>query len=449
MNLVAKAIRGPFATVLMALGMITPLQAQTGPSSIVFDNVRIFDGARLTAPMNVRVEGNRIADISAEPIKTSDTTARIAGGGRTLMPGLIDAHWHTFMVRPTMALAATAPMTLITLMAGAEAEATLLRGFTSVRDLGGPSFGLKMAIDNGVIDGPRIWPSGAMISQSGGHGDFRMLHELPATPSTLSYPERVGMSAIADSPDEVRKRTREQLLQGASQIKLTVGGGVSSPYGPLDTVQLSVPEIRAAVEAAANWGTYVTVHAYTPEAIRNAIEGGAKVIDHGQLADEATAKLMADTGTWWSLQPFLADEMANAQPDAAGQARAAEVRAGTDNAYHLARKFGVKVAFGTDILFDGALAARQGAQLQRMTRWYAPAEILKMATADNAALLALSDRRNPYPGKLGVVEVGALADLLLVDGDPIADISLLSDPSRNLKVIMKDGRIVKDTLPTN
>lgn len=449
MNLVAKAIRGPFATVLMALGMITPLQAQTGPSSIVFDNVRIFDGARLTAPMNVLVEGNRIADISAEPIKTSDTTARIAGGGRTLMPGLIDAHWHTFMVRPTMALAATAPMTLITLMAGAEAEATLLRGFTSVRDLGGPSFGLKMAIDNGVIDGPRIWPSGAMISQSGGHGDFRMLHELPATPSTLSYPERVGMSAIADSPDEVRKRTREQLLQGASQIKLTVGGGVSSPYGPLDTVQLSVPEIRAAVEAAANWGTYVTVHAYTPEAIRNAIEGGAKVIDHGQLADEATAKLMADTGTWWSLQPFLADEMANAQPDAAGQARAAEVRAGTDNAYHLARKFGVKVAFGTDILFDGALAARQGAQLQRMTRWYAPAEILKMATADNAALLALSDRRNPYPGKLGVVEVGALADLLLVDGDPIADISLLSDPSRNLKVIMKDGRIVKDTLPTN
>lgn len=446
----ARSIGALVLAALVALDLVTPLRAQTAPApSVIFDNVRIFDGSKLTAPMNVLVEGNQIARISAEPIATTAAATRIAGAGRTLMPGLIDAHWHTFMARPSMAMASTAPMTLITLMAGAEAKATLLRGFTSVRDLGGPAFGLKMAIDRGIVDGPRIWPSGAMISQTGGHGDFRMLHEIPATPDTLSYPERMGMSAIADSPDEVRKRTREQLLQGASQIKLTVGGGVSSPYGPLDTVQLSVPEIRAAVEAAANWGTYVTVHAYTPEAIRNAIEAGVKVIDHGQLVDEATVKLMADTGTWWSLQPFLADELATQQPDAAGQARAAEVRAGTDNAYRLARKFGVKVAFGTDILFDGALAARQGAQLQRMTRWYTPAEVLKMATADNAALLALSDRRNPYPGKLGVVEAGALADLLLVDGDPVADISLLSDPSRNLLVIMKDGRIVKNALPAN
>lgn len=445
-----KSVGTLLATALMALNVVTPLQAQTAlPSQTVFDNVRIFDGAALTAPMNVMVEGNQIVKISPEPISTDTTATRIAGDGRTLMPGLIDAHWHTFMVRPSMALASTAPMTLITLIAGAEAEATLLRGFTSVRDLGGPAFGLKMAIDRGDIDGPRIWPSGAMISQTGGHGDFRMLSEIPATPDTLSYPERIGMSAIVDSPDEVRKRTREQLLQGASQIKLTVGGGVSSPYGPLDTVQLSVAEIRAAVEAAGSWGTYVTVHAYTPEAIRNAIEGGAKVIDHGQLADEASAKLMADTGTWWSLQPFLADENAILQPDAAGQASSALVRAGTDNAYRLAREYGVKVAFGTDVLFDAALAARQGSQLETMTRWYTPAEVLKMATADNAELLALSDRRNPYPGKLGVVEVGALADLLLVDGDPIADIALLSDPSRNLLVIMKDGRIVKNTLLAN
>jgi len=448
MKLMAKPITELLAAALAALGLAAQAQAQTAaPTAVVFENVRVFDGTGLTGAMNVLVEGNRIATISAEPIQTAETATRISGEGRTLMPGLIDAHWHTFMVRPTMAMASTAPMTLITLMAGAEAEATLLRGFTSVRDLGSPSFGLKMAIDSGVVVGPRIWPSGAMISQSGGHGDFRMLHEVPATPDRLSYPERMGMSAIADSPDEVRKRTREQLLQGASQIKLTVGGGVSSPYGPIDTVQLSVPEIRAAVEAASNWGTYVTVHAYTPEAIRNAIEGGARVIDHGQLADEASAKLMAETGTWWSLQPFLADEMANAQPDAAGRAQAAEVRSGTDNAYRLAKEFGVKVAFGTDILFDGARAARQGAQLQTMTRWYTPAEVLKMATADNAELLALSDRRNPYPGKLGVVEVGALADLLLVDGDPVADISLLSDPARNLLVIMKDGRVFKNSLP--
>lgn len=435
------------ASALLVLFLVSPLQAQSFPSgAVAFDNVRIFDGAALTEPMNVLVEGNKIARISAEPISTDAAATRIAGDGRTLMPGLIDAHWHTFMVRPSMMMASTAPFPFITLLAGAEAESTLMRGFTSVRDLGGPAFGLKMAIDRGVMPGPRIWPSGAMISQTGGHGDFRMLSDLPATPGVLSYPERMGMSAIVDSPDEVRKRTREQLLQGASQIKLTVSGGVSSPYGPIDTFQLSVDEIRAAVEAAANWGTYVTVHAYTPEAIRNAIEAGAKVIDHGQLADEDAVKLMAEKGTWWSLQPFVGDENANQHADPQRQASAAEIHAGTDRAYELARKHGVKVAFGTDILFDAARAARQGSQLETMTRWYTPAEVLKMATADNAELLALSDRRNPYPGRLGVVEVGALADLLLVDGDPIAQIGLLADPAKNLLVIMKDGRIVKNTV---
>lgn len=433
------------ATCLTGL-LLQPSLSVAQSTMTIFEDVRIFDGTSLTAKMNVAVEGNKITQISSQAISSPTDAVHIAGNGQTLMPGLIDAHWHTFMVRPTMAQASMAPLTFITLLAGAEAESTLMRGFTSVRDLGGPAFGLKLAIDNGVIKGPRIWPSGAMISQTGGHGDFRLLSEIPSTPDQLSYPERVGISAIADSPDEVRKRTREQLLQGASQIKLTGGGGVSSPYGPIDTVQLSVDEIHAAVEAAANWGTYVTVHAYTPEAIRNAIQAGAKVIEHGQLADDATAKLMADTGTWWSLQPFLADENANQLPDAAGQARAAQVFAGTDNAYRLAKKYGVKVAFGTDVLFDANLAARQGSQLSTMTRWYTPAEVLKMATADNAKLLALSDRRNPYPGKLGVIEVGALADLLLVNGDPIADIGLLADPGKNLTVIMKDGQIVKNQL---
>ncbi|KAB2674385.1 metal-dependent hydrolase family protein [Brucella tritici] len=426
---------------------VSSLQAQT-PSQpdTIFSNVRIFDGSKLTSPMNVLVSGNQIARISSDPIIVDDAAIQIAGEGRTLMPGLIDAHWHTFMAAPSMAVATTAPINFVTLLAGAEAEATLMRGFTSVRDLGGPSFGLKMAIDRGVIPGPRIWPSGAMISQTGGHGDFRMLSEIPSPSGALSYAERVGMSAIVDSPDEVRKRTREQLLQGASQIKVVSGGGVSSPYGPLDTVQLSVKEIRAAVEAAANWGTYVTVHAYTPEPIRNAIEAGVKVIDHGQLADEETVKLMAEKGIWWSLQPFLDDENANQHAHGDGQASSAVVRAGTDNAYKLAKKYGVKVAFGTDILFDAARAAHQGSQLATMTRWYTPAEVLKMATADNAELLALSDRRNPYPGKLGVIEEGALADLLLVDGDPIADIALLADPSNKLLVIMKNGQIFKNKL---
>lgn len=442
-----KSIKMTLAASFAALATMSGVAAQNAPDgAILFDNVRVFDGTALTAPMNVLVEGNLISEMSADAIETSAETVHISGDGRTLMPGLIDAHWHTFMARPSMALATTAPFTFITMLAGAEAEATLMRGFTSVRDLGGPSFGLKLAIDRGVTAGPRIWPSGAMLSQTGGHGDFRMLSEIPATPDILSYPERMGMSAIVDSPDAVRKRTREQLLQGASQIKLTVGGGVSSPYGPLDTVQLSVDEIRAAVEAAGNWGTYVTVHAYTPQAMRNAIEAGVKVIDHGQLADEEIVQMMAEKDIWWSLQPFLGGEGGNQHADAERQANSAKVASGTDRAFELAKQYDIKVAFGTDILFDAARAARQGTQLTAMTRWYTPAEVLKMATADNARLLALSDRRNPYPGKLGVVEEGALADLLLVDGDPTENIELLTDPAKNLLVIMKNGDIVKNTL---
>lgn len=442
-----KKISRLLAVSFIAFTTVSAVNAQNAQAeTVVFENVRIFDGAALTAPMHVLVEGNQITQISEQQIDSNETAVHISGDGRTLMPGLIDAHWHTFMARPSMALASTAPFPFITLLASAEAEATLMRGFTSVRDLGGPAFGLKLAIDRGVVAGPRIWPSGAMISQTGGHGDFRMLSEIPATPDTLSYPERVGMSAVVDSPDEVRKRTREQLLQGASQIKIIAGGGVSSPYGPLDTVQLSVDEIRAAVEAAENWGTYVTVHAYTPEAMRNAIEAGVKVIDHGQLADEEVVKMMTEKNIWWSIQPFLGAESGNQHADPERQANSTKVASGTDRAFELAKKYNIKVAFGTDILFDAARAARQGSQLELMTRWYTPAEVLKMATTDNAALLALSDRRNPYPGKLGVVEVGALADLLLVDGDPTQDIALLADPAKNLLVIMKDGKVVKNTL---
>jgi imidazolonepropionase-like amidohydrolase len=223
------------------------------------------------------------------------------------------------------------------------------------------------------------------------------------------------------------------------------GGGIASPYDPIDVTQYSEAELRAAVEAAEDWGTYVMVHAYTPRAISRSIRAGVRCIEHGHLADDPTAELMAETGTWWSLQPFLDDEDAYQPPDPAARAKQLQVTAGTDQSYALALKHGVKVAWGSDILFDASLAARQGRQLAKMTRWYTPAEVLVSATSGNADLLALSGPRNPYAGRLGVVEPGALADLLLVDGDPIADIELLADPGRNLLVVMKDGRVHKDT----
>src|SRR5262249_41793179 len=241
---------------------------------------------------------------------------------------------------------------------------------------------------------------------------------------------------------------REQLMQGASQIKLAVGGGVSSNYDPIDVTEYSLDEIKAAVGAAEDWGTYVTVHGYTPRAVRRAIEAGVKCIEHGQLLDEATIKLMAEKHVWLSTQPFLADE--DAIPTAPGsdnERKYKQVTEGTDVAYKLAKKYGVTTAFGTDIQFNPKGAERQAYYLPKLVKWYTQAEVLKMATADNAELLALSGPRNPYPGKLGVVEEDALADLLLVDGDPLANIKLLEDPGKNLLVIMKDGKIYKNTAP--
>ncbi|WP_416907110.1 MAG: amidohydrolase family protein [Polymorphobacter sp.] len=429
----------------MALLVAAPAAAQSPPETL-FRNVRVFNGTSpaLSPPTDVLVRGNIIAAMGADARPAPGATV-IEGQGRTLMPGLIDAHTHIMFASLPQLAALTADLGFMSIAAAREAEAMLMRGFTSIRDLGGPAFGLKRAVDAGLVPGPRIYPAGAMISQSGGHGDFRLPTEMPAAEGSMTYGERVGANAIADSPDLVRKRAREQLALGATQLKLMAGGGVASSYDPLDVTQYSVPELRAAVEAAQNWGTYVTVHAYTPRAIRQAIEAGVQCIDHGQLIDEPTAQLMAKNDTWLSLQPFIEGPGANSYP--AGSPNAAKQRemfAGTDNAYALAKKYKLKVAWGTDTLFSPANARLQGAILAKMTRWYTPAETLIMATSTNARLLAMSGPRNPYPGALGVVEAGALADLLLVDGDPTTDLTLVTDPAKNFLVIMKDGRIYKN-----
>jgi imidazolonepropionase-like amidohydrolase len=417
----------------------------------LFQNVRIYDGTgkSLSAPSNVLVRGNRIERISRAPIQIDPAVGSIVidGGGRTLMPGLIDAHWHTLLVRPRFTELLTVDVGYLNVLGAAEATATLMRGFTTVRDMGGPSFGLKRAIDEGVLPGPRIYPSGALISVTSGHGDFRASWEVPRMiGSPASRAEQVGAAMIADSPDEVTVRVREQLMQGASQIKLTAGGGVSSPHSPLDVSTFTEAELRAAVEAAANWGTYVTVHAYTPATIQRAIAAGVQCIEHAHLMDDATARMMAEKGVWLSMQP-LPDELAEGFPPGSEQrAKAVEVFAGTARTYEFAKKYGIKTAWGTDVLFLPELARQQGALLAKIATWFTPTEALAQATGTNAQLLALSGKRNPYPGKLGVVEEGALADLLLVDGNPLENIAIVADPDRNFQVIMKDGKIYKNTL---
>jgi imidazolonepropionase-like amidohydrolase len=414
-------------------------------SPIVFRGVRVVDvrSGRVGEPQQVVVRDGIIESISSAGDVPADARI-VAGEGRTLIPGLIDAHWHSLFAAAPLAMAMLGDVGYLHILAAKTARDTVLRGFTTVRDAGGPSFGLKQAIDTELVPGPRIFPSGAMISQTGGHGDFRTRHEIPrGRAGQLSHAELVGAVRIADGVDAVFEAAREQLMLGASQLKVMAGGGVASSYDPLDVTQYTEAELRAAVEAAENWGTYVMVHAYTPRAVRQAIRAGVKCIEHGQLLDDETAELMAENGIWWSLQPFLDDEDAPPVPPGS-RGKFEQMVTGTETAYELARKHDVRLAWGTDTLFEPALAAKQGKQLAKLVRWFSPAEVLAMATVTNAELLSLSGARNPYPGVLGVVEEGALADLILVNGNPLDDIQLLAAPETAFALIMKQGVVVSD-----
>lgn len=433
-----------------ALGLVDPAFAQDTSRPLRLTNLRIFDGQNvsLIEGRDVLVEGRTIAALLARG-ETTDAAETIDCRGGTLMPGMIDAHWHTVLAGISQLVALTADVPYVHLVAAQEAERTILRGFTAVRDVGGPSFSLKRAIDEARVPGPRIYPSGAMISQTSGHGDFRMRTDVPRTEMTdLSAAERAGISAIADGEAEILRRVREQLLLGASQIKIMGGGGVASAYDPIDALQYTEAEMRAAVAAAEDWGTYVCIHTYTSGGIQRAIDCGVKSIEHGQLADEDTVMRMADAGAWWSIQPFLADEDANVYAAPTQRTQQQAIADGTARAIELGRKHNVKLALGTDILFSPGGTASQGRQLAKFARWFDNVDVLRLLTSGNAELLALSGARNPYPAPLGRIEAGALADMLLIDGNPLDDISLIGEPERAMKLIVKDGRIHKNTLDT-
>jgi len=443
-------VRRLSAGIALALaGAAASVAAQKPPALTLFTNVNVFDGVNeaLIEHASVLVEGNLIKEVSTDAI-TADGATIIDGGGRTLMPGLSDCHWHVVQANTTNNVLLASGLDYIALVAAAGARDMLMRGFTTVRDVGGPVFGLKRAIDEGLYEGPRIYPSGALITQTSGHADFRNSIEVPRELGRDLMPqEQFGLMAIADGVPAVMQRVRENLMKGASQIKLTAGGGVASPSDPLDVSQFTGEELRAAVEVAETWNTYVAVHAYTPKAIQAALRAGVKSIEHGQLLDEETAKMIAETRAVLCLQPFLDDQDAIPFPPGSFQEQKyKQMISGTDNAYQLAKKYGIKAGFGTDMQNDPELTRRQGAQLAKLTRWYRPAEVLRIGTSLNQEIFKMSGPRDPYPGKNGVVEEGALADLLLVDGNPLENIQLIADPWKNFLVIMKDGKIYKNTL---
>jgi len=437
--------------VMLAVALaVTAMAADKAPvAKTLITNVRIFDGEheKLADGMSVLVEGNKIVKVSASITAPAGATV-IDGKGRTLMPGLIDAHWHSMLNFWPVSKVMGVDFGYLSIAASKAAGETLQRGFTTVRDAGGNVFPVKKAADVGLIDAPRVYPSGPYIGQTSGHGDFRGPNDVPENPGApLDYTQRVGHTLIADGVPDVIKRSREILRMGASQIKAMAGGGVSSLYDPLDVTEYTFEEAKAVCDVAKTWNTYVMIHANTDAAIRMWIDAGAKSVEHGFFIEEETAKLMAEKGVWWCMQPMDAHgEDAFKFESPISTAKYEQALAGMDQVVALAKKYKVKTAFGTDLLFDPALAEKQGKFLAKMKKWYTPYETLKMATHDNAQLLKMSGPRDPYPGELGVVKEGALADLILVNGNPLENLDLVADPDKNFALIMKDGKIYKNTI---
>ncbi|WP_455387850.1 amidohydrolase family protein [Petrachloros mirabilis] len=444
-----KSIHKIIVFSFLALALCTSASARAAEPkpAVLITNANIFDGKseKLATGMSVLVEGNKIAKI-AKSIPAPPGATVIDAKGRTLTPGFIASHEHVLM-QASVGELLTSDERFVAYVGVQTARTYLMHGFTSIRDASGNTFSLKKAIDRGIVEGPRIYPSGPMISQTSGHSDHR--HD--AQRSKLVGGEddlfvQYGDMAIADGVPEVLKATREALRRGASQIKIAVGGGTGSYADPLDVVEFTPEEIRAATQAASDWGTYVMAHVYNNEGIRRAIDNGVKSIEHGNLIDEATFRYMKEKGIWLSPQVIVFTFIPKGfTEDQANKHR--QAYAGIDNMFKTAKKIGfTKIAFGSDIITDPETMARINEEFVFRTKWFTPAEVLRQATSSSAELLALSGNRNPYPGKLGVIEEGAYADLLLINGDPLKDIKILTKPEGNLALIMKDGKIYKNTV---
>ncbi len=414
---------------------------------LLLKNVRVFDGlADHLFPGHVLIEGTKITAVETSPIAEDPSTVVIDGDDRVLMPGMSDAHVHLVGLANTMFDMMLASQSQLVASTLARAKDTLLRGFTTVRDMAGDTAGIKNVIDGDPALGPRIYPSQAAISQTAGHGDFGLVYELPtALGGGQSRAEQIGMMRVADGEARVLAAVREQLRQGASQIKLMAGGGVASPYDPLYTMQFTPAELRAAVAAAEDYGTYVATHVYSVAGIYRAVDAGVKSIEHGHLADEPTVAMLAERGVWLSTQPFAEHDHTFPNPENAEKNR--KICTGTDRLYNWARKHGVKTAWGTDLLFEPELAGKQSEMMTRLGDYFTNVDALRMVTSGNASLFRLSGERDPYQAaRLGEITAGAWADVLLINGDPTADLALLAEPAKNIAVIVKDGTVVKNDL---
>ena len=404
-------------------------------SAVILENCAILDGTsrERREGHHVLVEESRIREVADRPLKSA--SAEILDlRGRTLMPGLIDAHVHVMAVDSTLARLAERPHSLLAFEAGRVLAGMLERGFTTVRDAGGADGGLAEAIDKGLVRGPRLFPSGFALSQTGGHGDLRPRSVTACACCALGS----GLTRIADGVSECRRAARDELRKGATQLKIMASGGVASPYDPIANLQYSEEEVRAIVEEARHWHTYVLAHAYTPEAISRSVEFGVRSIEHANLIDRKTAERVAAAGAYVvpTLVTFDAlhrDGRALGFPEASLE-KLKEVREAGLASLEILERARVKIGFGTDLL--GAMHRYEGREFVLRAEAMAAFDIIRSATIVNAEILNRA-------GELGVVAPGARADLIALDGDPLADISLLDGEGEHLAMVMKDGAFYK------
>ena len=458
-------------TALVALTVAGAALAQDeAPAQVLFEDVRVFDGTsdRLTAKTNVLVEGNLIKSIGSS-VKAGPGATVIDGGGRTLMPGLIDNHVHLLLSGTPESIPGREAMRWDQLAAigVVNAREYLMDGFTTVRDTGGSYDGIKKVIDAGLLPGPRIYPSGGAISQTSGHVDWRGVAD--RNPGLTGHNDtnllRLGMAYIVDGVPAMLGAVRQNFSQGASQIKITAGGGISSTLDPLHTIQSFPEELEAAVRAAADWDTYVLVHAYTAATVKRSLEAGVLCIDHGQMMDEEAMQLLVEKGAF--LVPNMASLSAEIlQHPVYGQGffaqKTREFHAGAKDFVNLVKEYQPKVAYGTDVVATELIDSRsfRDNNLWMHAEAFGNLDTLRAMTSVSGELAALTGKNNPYPGKLGVIEVGAYADIILVDGNPLEDITVLGarpkvfegerrteEGFKTMPLIMKDGKIYKNTLP--
>ena len=433
----------------------------------LIQNVRVWDGISdsLTPPTNVLIRENKIVSIGSD----ATDAIMIDGGGRTLMPGLIDSHvhmTHTF-VRGGVALLESMTWEEIAGGAAAAAREMLMNGFTTVRDMGGMGTGIKRRIDEGLLVGPRIYAAGAYISQTSGHGDMRLRSQghRRFAGSEMSNLERLNIARIADGVPDILAAVRENFAEGAAYIKIHAGGGVSSEKDPLHTLQYTPQELDAANVAVRNWDTYWTVHAYDSKSVNQALDAGAQCIDHGQLIDEKTMRRIVRDEIFLSSNLIGMSEKLFQHPVYGNTASPVYVKArqfqeGAANFVSLVNEHRPKLVFGSDVVFSSRSYYRQHIDHEKYSagKWFGNLYALQGLTSRAGELARLTGQNNPYPGTIGVIEDGALADLLVVDGNPLEDMSAIGAsemwfdaPERgedvlSIRLIMKDGTIFKNTL---